>query len=170
MIFTALGLLVLSFGLFIAGIAKSSVLLLMLSLVATVAACVVLSMSYSIARRSGLVSGRASAMPAPATGAPPNLDPNTATVVMYVPVDQLPAMSPAGAAMKVGASSAGSTNGSALPAPVAGYDEMTADQVCKLVASGALNEAQLQALRDYEAGHAGRKTVLDRIDKTLDRA
>lgn len=159
MIFTALGTLVLAAALFIAGIAKSSVLLLMLSLVCTIGACVVLGMSYGIAKRSGLIAG------APAT--PPGFDPNSGMVVMYVPVDQLPAMSPAGAAMKVGAASASSGNGSSVPAPVAGYDQMTADQVVKLVASGALSESQLQALREYEAGHAGRKTVLDRIDRAL---
>lgn len=167
MIFTALGMLVLAAALFIAGIAKSSVLLLMLSLVCTIGACVVLGMSYGIARRSGLISGGAPAMPAPAGGAPPGFDPNAGMVVMYVPVDQLPAMSPAGAAMKVGAASASSGNGAAVAAPVAGYDEMTADQVTKLVGSGALSESQLQALRDYEASHAGRKTVLDRIDRAL---
>lgn len=159
MIFTALGMLVLAAALFIAGIAKSSVLLLMLSLVSTVACCVVLGMSYGVARRSGLIAERDGSV------APP---PNNGMVVMYVPVDQLPAMSPANAAMKVGAASASSGNGSGgAAAPIAGYDAMTADQVVKLVASGALNEDQLRTLRDYEAGHAARKTVLDRIDRSL---
>ncbi len=163
MIFTALGMLVLAAALFIAGIAKSSVLLLMLSLVSTVACCVVLGMSYGVARRSGLIAD-----PAPAAGPPPGFEPGNGMVVMYVPVDQLPAMSPANAAMKVGAASASSGNGSGgAAAPIAGYDAMTADQVCKLVSSGALNEDQLRTLRDYEAGHAARKTVLDRIDRSL---
>lgn len=163
MIFTALGMLVLAAALLIAGIAKSNVLLLMLAVLCEVGGCVVLAMSYGIARRSGLIK--------PAEAAtPPGFDPNSGMVVMYVPVDQLPAMSPAGAAMKVGAAaatSASSGNGTSTPAPVAGYDEMTADQVCKLVASGALGEAQLRALRDYESSHAARKTVLDRIDRSL---
>lgn len=169
MIFTALGLLVLGGALLIAGIAKSSVLLLMLSLIATVAAVAVLALTYSIARRTGLTTGALPAMPAPAAGAPPlgPMSPPTG-VFMYVPVEQIPTMAPAAAAVKVGAS-----NGNSAPAgapPVAGYDEMTAEQIGKLVASGALSESQLQALRDYEAGHAGRKTVLDRIDRSLYRA
>jgi hypothetical protein len=167
-IFTALGLLVLGAALLIAGIAKSSVLLLMLSLVSTIAGIAVLALTYSIARRTGVTTGALPTMPAPAAGAPPA---QAAGVFMYVPVEQLPAMAPAAAAMKVGGAANG--NGSAASAgapPVAGYDEMTADQVGKLVASGALSETQLQALRDYEADHAGRKTVLDKIDRSLHRA
>jgi hypothetical protein len=85
---------------------------------------------------------------------------------MYVPVEQLPAMAPAAAAMKVGAGA----NGNGAAPPVAGYDEMTAEQIGKLVTSGALSESQLQSLRDYEEAHAARKTVLDRIDRSLFRA
>jgi hypothetical protein len=162
-IFTALGLLVLAGALLIAGIAKSSVLLLMLSLLCTVAAVATLAVTYSIARRTGLTTGALPAMPTPAAGAPPMA--GQAGVFMYVPVEQLPAMAPAAAAMKVGSAGAGNGNGSAATAPLAGYDEMTADQVVKLVGSGALSETQLQAVRDYEAGHGARKTVLDRIDK-----
>jgi hypothetical protein len=44
---------------------------------------------------------------------------------------------------------------------------MTVDQVGKLVGSGALSEAQLHALREYEASHAGRRRVIDRIDSVL---
>ena len=35
--------------------------------------------------------------------------------------------------MKVGAAAASGGNGAAVPPPMAGYDEMTADQVCKLM-------------------------------------
>jgi hypothetical protein len=169
-IFTALGLLVLAGAMLIAGIAKSSVLLLMLSLLCTVAAVATLAVTYSIARRTGLTTGALPAMPTPAAGASPL--PGQAGVFMYVPVEQLPAMAPAAAAMKVGSAPGGNGNGSAAAGapPVAGYDEMTAEQVVKLVGSGALNEGQLQALRDYEAGHSARKTVLDRIDKVLYQA
>jgi len=160
-IFTALGLLVLAAALLIAGIAKSSVAFLMLSLVATCAAGAALAIAYSIARRSGVIAD------APAAG--PAGMPQTA-MVMYVPVDQLPAMSPAAAAMKVGAVPAnGNGTGaheSATP-PIAGYESMTAEQVGKLVSSGALSDEQLEALRAYESAHAARKTVLDRIDRSL---
>lgn len=165
MIFTAIGLLVLGLALLIAGMAKSSVLLLMLSLVSTVAAIAVLAVSYSIARRTGLASGALPAMPTPAAGAPPLPGQPGQGVFMYVPVDQIPTMAPAAA---VHAGGNGNGTGTALAAaPVAGYDEMTAEQVGKLIASGALNEGQLQALRDYEAAHAARKTVLERIDRSL---
>jgi hypothetical protein len=167
-IFTALGLLVLAGALLIAGVAKSSVLLLMLSLVTTIGACAVLALTYSVARRTGLTTGGIGpAMPAGAgLGAPPmSGDPNTATVVMYVPVDQLPSIT---APKASGAN--GIANGNGKGAPISDYDAMTAEQVVKLITSGALNEAQLQAVRDYEAAHAARKTVLDRVDKVLYRA
>ena len=169
MIFTALGLLVLAGALLIAGIAKSSVLLLMLSLVSTVAAIAVLALTYSIARRTGLTTGALPAMPAPAAGAPPT-PPGQAAVVMYVPVEQLPAMAPAAAAMKVGGAANGNGAAAGSSPPVAGYDDMTADQIGKLVSSGALSDQQLQALRDYESSHAARKTVLERIDRSLYQA
>jgi hypothetical protein len=44
---------------------------------------------------------------------------------------------------------------------------MTADQVVKLVSSGALIPEQLAALREYEAQSHARKTVLDRLDRAL---
>jgi hypothetical protein len=181
-IFTALGLLALALALLVAGIAKSSVLLLMLCLVCTVAAGAVLAVAYSIARRTGLVGAAPGAGGVGAggvggpIGAPQGLDPTTAAVVMYVPVDQLPTMSPAGAAMKAAAAAgvngngSGSGVGAADGAPLAGYDEMSAEQVGKLVTSGALSESQLQTVREYEAAHAARKTVLDRIDRALYRA
>lgn len=154
MIFTALGLLVLGAALFIAGIAKSSVPFLMLSLVATAAAGGALAIAYSVARRTGVIPD---APPVP-----------QGAVVMYVPMDQLPAMAPAAAAMKVGAASSGNGNGNgSAGAPIAGYESMTADQVCKLVSSGAFSAEQLAALREYEASHGARKTVLERIDKAL---
>ena len=53
-----------------------------------------------------------------------------------------------------------STNGAG--APVVGYDDMTAEQVVRLVRSGALSDEQLGLLVDYEERHQARKTVLDR--------
>ena len=57
------------------------------------------------------------------------------------------------------------TNGAG--APVLGYDDMTADQVVRLVRSGALGDEQLSALIDYEEAHQARKTVLDRAQRQL---
>jgi hypothetical protein len=166
-IFTSLGLLVLALALLVTGIVKSSVAFLMLSLLATVAAAALLALTYSVARRTGLTTG-ALPTPAPAMGAPPGGGPGTATVVMYVPVDQLPVMAPAAAAMRVATSGNGNGAGAnGAGAPIAGYDDMTAEQVGKLVGSGALSEAQLHSLRLYEAAHAGRRRVIDRIDRVL---
>lgn len=170
MIFTALGLLVLAVALLIGGIAKTSVLLLMLSLVSAVAAVAVVALTYSIAKRTGDTSGALPTMAGPAGAGGPMPNAPGQGVFMYVPVEQLSNLAPAAAAMKVGAAGNGNGSGGASAAPIAGYDDMTAEQIGKLVSSGALNDAQLQSLRDYEASHSARKTVLDRIDRSLYQA
>lgn len=56
------------------------------------------------------------------------------------------------------------------PAPVGGaeYDELEAEEVIALLRS--LQASDLEALRRYEAGRAGRETVLSAIDSLLARA
>jgi polyhydroxyalkanoate synthesis regulator phasin len=49
--------------------------------------------------------------------------------------------------------------------PIADYDELSAAQVHDKL--DGLTPAELRKLRDYEARHANRKTVLDRIDRKL---
>ena len=49
--------------------------------------------------------------------------------------------------------------------PIPGYDDLSAAQVQERLDD--LTPAQLRKLRDYEARHANRKTVLDRIDRKL---
>ena len=49
--------------------------------------------------------------------------------------------------------------------PIAGYDELSAAQVQDKL--DGLTPAELRKLRDYEARHANRKTVLDRIERKL---
>jgi hypothetical protein len=49
--------------------------------------------------------------------------------------------------------------------PIAGYDDLSAAQVQDKL--DGLSPAELRKLRDYEARHANRKTVLDRIDRKL---
>jgi polyhydroxyalkanoate synthesis regulator phasin len=49
--------------------------------------------------------------------------------------------------------------------PIAGYDDLSAAQVQERL--DGLTPAELRRLRDYEARHANRKTVLDRIDRRL---
>jgi hypothetical protein len=142
-IFTSLGLLLVALGFLLAGIAKSSVALLMVSLFVTLGAGLVLILVSAAARRiveatGGGVAGR------------PDLHP----VVIDLREEQA-------------AATAAAANGRV---PVVGYDDMTADQVMKLIRSGALGELQLSSLRDYEAAHQGRKTVLERLDRELKTA
>ena len=49
--------------------------------------------------------------------------------------------------------------------PVKNYDDMTASQVTKQLSG--LRPAELRRVRDYEARHANRKSVLDAIDRAL---
>jgi polyhydroxyalkanoate synthesis regulator phasin len=49
--------------------------------------------------------------------------------------------------------------------PIADYDNLSAAEVQERL--DGLPPAQLRRLRDYEARHANRKTVLDRIDRKL---
>jgi len=172
MIFGSLGLLVAAGGLLAAGIANSNTGLLIGSFLCTALAGILLLVTYAAAR-GGAIAGAgaqtgvipAAAIPggAPVAGSQP--------VLMYVPVGQVP-----GALQPVGAPTGG--NGSSLPSaidntdfapapPFLGYDDMTADQVVKLVASGALTPEQLAALRDYESQGQARKTVLDKLDRAL---
>jgi polyhydroxyalkanoate synthesis regulator phasin len=55
------------------------------------------------------------------------------------------------------------TEGGAQPIP--GYDDLSAAQVQERL--DGLTPAQLRKLRDYEARHGNRKTVLDKIDRKL---
>jgi polyhydroxyalkanoate synthesis regulator phasin len=49
--------------------------------------------------------------------------------------------------------------------PISGYDEMTASQVNKRLAG--LSRPDLRGVREYEARHANRKSVLEAIDRAL---
>jgi hypothetical protein len=173
MIFGSLGLLVAAGGLLAAGIADSNTGLLIGSFACTALAGVLLLIAYAAARGGAPLgaaqAGTAAPMALPGA-APGAIPPGTQPVLMYVPVSQVP-----GALQPVGAAPGG--NGSSLPGvdneafapapPFLGYDDMTADQVVKLVGSGALTEDQLAALREYERKAQARKTVLDRLDKAL---
>ena len=147
MIFTSLGLIVVAVAFLIAGIAKSSVALLMVSLMLTIASGVVLILVAGAARRLVAAQG------ASPTAAPLPAMPMASEGIMYVPV---PAAS--------GAVGAPNGNGSGAP-PVVGYDAMTADQVVKLIRSGALTAEQLDAIRAYEEARQGRRTVLDAVTR-----
>jgi polyhydroxyalkanoate synthesis regulator phasin len=49
--------------------------------------------------------------------------------------------------------------------PISGYDEMTASQVSKRLVG--LSRPELRTVREYEARHANRKSVLEAIDRAL---
>jgi polyhydroxyalkanoate synthesis regulator phasin len=49
--------------------------------------------------------------------------------------------------------------------PISAYDEMTASQVNKRLTD--LSRPELRTVRDYEARHANRKSVLDAVDRAL---
>jgi hypothetical protein len=154
MIFTSLGLLLAALALFIAGIVKSSVALLVVSLVVSVVAGAILFATFGAARKlagAGVLSG----------GAGGGFVPGAQPVVMYVAPDQL-------GIVANGGNGGGRTVGTAsAPPPIVGYGEMSAQQVLGLIASGALTVEQLSAVRVYETGTTARKTVLDKLDKAL---
>ena len=58
-----------------------------------------------------------------------------------------------------------SSVGAGTSFPVSGYDEMTASQVNKRLAG--LSHPELRRVREYEARHANRKSVLEAIDRAL---
>jgi hypothetical protein len=163
MIFGSLGLLLAAGGLLTAGIVNSNVGLLVGSLACTVLAGVLLLIAYA--------SARSTAAPDAATvGTLPVAPvPGTQPVLMYVPISQVPgALQPVGAAVGGNGGAGAPEAGSFAPAPpFLGYDDMTADQVVKLVASGALTVEQLVAVREYEEGGLARKTVLDKLDRAI---
>lgn len=57
------------------------------------------------------------------------------------------------------------TVGGSSAVAIEGYDELTASQVIKQL--GALPPAELRRVRDYEARHANRKSVLEAVDRAL---
>src|SRR5687768_9951710 len=117
MIFTALGLLLVAAGLLVAGIAKSSVALLMTSLLVTIGAGVVLAMVLPAARKlAGATSGQAAA--------PGFVTPQGQPVVLYV--QQAPTAEPAPTAVQP---TIDLTDGAS---PFVGYDLLTAKQVSEL--------------------------------------
>jgi hypothetical protein len=69
---------------------------------------------------------------------------------------------------RVDAGRDGSTVGHNAPAgglPVEGYDDMTVKEVAEL--AKALTRDQVRTLREYEAGHRGRKTLLTKLDRMI---
>jgi polyhydroxyalkanoate synthesis regulator phasin len=55
--------------------------------------------------------------------------------------------------------------GAGASLPISAYDEMTASQVNKRLTD--LSRPELRTVRDYEARHANRKSVLEAIDRAL---
>ena len=157
MIFTALGLLLVAAGLLVAGIAKSSVALLMTSLLVTIASGVVLALVLPAARRLSEATGANPGV----VGATPQGQP----VVLYV--QQAPAGMPAAPAPTIDLTTPAPVSSSNGAQPLLGYDLLTAKQVNQLLDGGDLTPEQLEAIRAYESTHAARRTVLGRLDKML---
>jgi hypothetical protein len=154
MIFGSLAMLIVSGVLLAIGIGKSSVGYLVLSFLSACAAGLMLLAAYAVHRSQG----QGTAAPAPAGGANGG--------------SSLPAYGQQAMYVLVPASGNGGNGGAVSVAapPIVDYESMTAEQVVKLVASGSLGAAQLNALRDYERAHQARKTVLDRLEKALAKA
>jgi hypothetical protein len=57
------------------------------------------------------------------------------------------------------------TAGSGSPLAIKDYDELTASQVVRKL--GGLQPSELRRVRDYEARHANRKSVLEAVDRAL---
>ena len=148
MIFTSLGLLLVSLGLLIAGIAKSSVALLMASLACTVVAGIVLATVLPATRR---LQESTSANGGSWSG--PLQTQNGQPVVLYVQ-QQPPVTTPVESTATIDLRDS---------APIVGYESMTAQQITKLIASGALTDEQLEAVREYESAHGARKSVLAKL-------
>lgn len=55
--------------------------------------------------------------------------------------------------------------GGGSPLPIEDYDDLTASQVTKQLSG--LRPAELRRVREYEARHANRKSVLEAIDRAL---
>src|SRR4051812_32473414 len=114
MIFTSLGILVAAGGFLIAGIVRSSIPLLVVSLIGTAAAAFILLATADLARRR---AWEANGMPVGAGVVPAGTQP----VVMYVPVAE------GGGTLATAALGGNGASGSPIP----GYDVMTATQINK---------------------------------------
>jgi hypothetical protein len=153
MIFTSLGILVAAGGFLIAGIVRSSIPLLVVSLIGTAAAAFILLATADLARRRAWENQGLPVAAGGMGGGPPGTQP----VVMYVPVAESAEAVSAGVA----------TGGNGTGSPIPGYDVMTATQINKIITSGDLTREQLDAVRRYEKAHGSRKTILDKVDRAL---
>ena len=152
MIFASLFLLVVSAVLFAIGVSKSSIGYLVTALAAAAGASLLLLAGYAKHRREQELAEAAAggAMPAAGNGHTQQQQ------VFLVPV------APGQSFVMPSVSGAASVAGIGGP-PFVGYDDMTATQVVTLVRSGALTAEQLNAIAIYEAGHQGRKTIMDAV-------
>lgn len=147
MIFTAIGLLVVALMMLIAGIIRSSAGLLALSVVATLAACIVLYASFryyraKAAAEAGTTGSSPLGWPAAYRGAA--VGPAVSTLAPQVVA----------------------VSGNVLPPPIPNWDEVSDEDAVRLVE--ALNLDELHAARRHEVEHAHRNEVLRAIDARVD--
>lgn len=146
MIFASLGLLILSAVLLAAGIGKSSMPMLVLSLVSAVVASGMLLLAHSYHRlrlkaEGGAGSGDVTVGPGVAGSTEPLPTPASTGGNGHAPM-------------------------AAASPPVAGYDDLNATDAAAL--ADALGLEELHRLRRYEVEHAGRKTVLHAVDRRIE--
>ena len=144
MIFTSLGLLVVATILLIAGIMKSSVALLVLSVIATLAGCATLYASFLYYRRKAAEDAGGSVGVTTASG---------------------PAAAATGATAATAVGGRPNGNGAAAAATI-GWDVLEPERAAQLVET--LNLDELHDLRRHEIEHAHRADVLAAIDARIE--
>ena len=163
MIFASLFLLVVSAVLFAIGVSKSSIGYLVTALAAAAGASLLLLAGYAKHRReqelaqAGAANGGAGM---PAVGNGQGQQQQQVFLVPVAPGQSFVMPSVGGPAAVAGIGGP----------PFVGYDNMTATQVVTLVRSGALTAEQLNAIAIYEAGHQGRKTIMDAVSGKVESA
>ena len=192
MIFVPVALVVVSIALFIIGLLKDSVALLAMSAAAAavtgLAVIVIGSLRRAMEEKAAQMAGVPAANPVPV--AAPVATP--APVVAATPLipagvaPPTPIMVPVGAPPPPGYvayvpapvtavfdQQPTSTSPFAPPAgsnPIAGYDDLKAVDIVDRIKTNGLRPEELDAVRRYELDHGARKTILDVIEKELDRA
>jgi hypothetical protein len=167
MIFGSLGLLVISTVLLGFGIARSSVTMLVCALLAAAVAALLLLAAYQAHKARLAAAGGGGIAPVAPMGAMPGMMAG-GQPIYFVPVmadgqafTPMPAQTTGGNGHTAGGAPA--SNGGA---PLVGYDDMTATQLVRLIASGALSDDQMRAIATYEETHQARKTVLQALQGT----
>lgn len=156
MIFGAIGLLVVALVLLIVGIAKSLVAPLVFSVIATMAALVMLYGSFVYYRKKALAEQGLAVDPGVEPGYPEGY--STSAPVRAGGTMMLASSARAGAGVA-------SSNGQAAPL-VERWDALSPDEAARLMEALSLDE--LHAVRRQEIEHRGRTPLLEAIDARIE--